>query len=247
MNKRGTILFIIFGLLTSPRLFGQSGSVSDTSWQREQVRSAVAAEQVEFSGSNARVYQGYEYVPYFLPVSGTPFYPSEEWQNGSVEFAGTWYHDLSLMYDIYKDQPILQSADKMYRIALSKDMVQRFILANHTFVQILKNDSAGSGNMTSGFYEVLFKGKASLFVRRVKIVNVPTEPGMSRNYQESDTYYIYKRGTYYPVRTNNSVLKVLNDQKSAIKKFIRKENISYKEGREAPILAILRYYDQISK
>lgn len=248
MWKNITILFFLIVFVSSAELRAQALTSADSSWRLEQMQGAIRLEQKEFSGPNALVYQGYEYVPYFLPVSGTPFYLSKEWQTGNVEFEGAWYHDLPLLYDVFKDQLILQSPDKMYRIALDMDKVARFTLgADHLFVRIIKNDSTGSRNIATGYYELLVEGKASLLARRSKVVNVPTEPGMSRSYRETDSYYIKKEGTYYPVRTKNSVLKVLSDQKAALKKFIRKEHINYREGREDPIITILRYYDQIGK
>lgn len=248
MKQSITILFLITAFFPTLSSYAQSDAAMDSSWQIRQVRVAKAFEQQEFSGPNAAVYQGYEYVPYFLPVSGTPFYLSKEWHTGDVTFEGVWYSGLPLQYDVFKDQLVLQSPDKMYRIALAMDKVTRFTLGeNHSFIRIIKKDSLGTGNLATGYYELLVEGKATLLARRTKVVNVPTEPGMSRNFRETDSYYIKKDGAYFPVRSRKSILNALSDQKAALKKYIRQEHISYRDGREESIVTILRYYDQISK
>ena len=36
------------------------------------------------------------------------FIHRDSWQNGSILYDGTWYHNISLMYDIYKDEVLIR-------------------------------------------------------------------------------------------------------------------------------------------
>lgn len=240
-------MFLLFIFFSPFRLLAQPNIVADSIWQQKQVKNAISYARHQLSGANSPVYQGYEYVPYVLPVSGTPFYLSNDWQKGNVQLDGSWYFDLNLLYDIYKDQLVLQSPDKMYRIALPLDKVSDFTLGDHKFTRILHDNSARKANPATGYYEILFADTDSLLVHRSKIVNVPTQPGMSRNYQPVDRYFIQKDGEYFEVSTKKSVLRTLNDKRSALKKFIRQNDINYRHGKEDAIIEMLRYYDQLKK
>src|SRR5690625_3456987 len=138
MKQAVTILFLLAVFFIPVKSHGQTNAAADSFWREQQVIYAAAIERKEFSGANALIYQGYEYVPFLLPVSGMPFYLSKEWQKGDVVFKGRQYKGLPLLYDIFKDILILKSPDKMYRIALDGEKVQQFTLDHRRFIHIGK-------------------------------------------------------------------------------------------------------------
>lgn len=245
MRNFTCLLIICLAYFFSVKLaLAQDKDLSKGSWQNIQIEQAKQVYEQQFSGINSPVYHGYQYVPFILPATGNPFYPSNKWHQGTVDFEGKVYNHLFLLYDILKDQLVLQSAKNKYWILLSDKKVSRFTLDSLYFIKIVRNDSSDRNTPPSGYYERLINGEIKLFVKRKKTVVMPTSPGQSRSFDQENTYYIKKENTYYKVRTKHAVLKVLTDKKRAVRRYLRKNHI-YFQDRENAIIKAVAFYNKI--
>lgn len=242
-----TILLVCAGIILpySP-LYAQETLLQDSTQQNIQRSYAIKLYEATFSGPNSPVYQGREYLPYAFPTSGNAFFVTNEWQEGSVCFKGKLYSHLPLLYDILKDQLVLQSWNKIYRIHLSQQNVSRFIIGTHHFIRINNNDSSGKSFPPAGYYEELVYGTTRLLAKRIKTVEAPASTGTTSRFVEDDRYYIEKANHYYPVRTKRSVLKVLHDHKREIKQYIRKNDIRFGLNKEAAMVEIVKYDNRLN-
>src|SRR5688500_9940608 len=68
---------------------------------------------------NGRVFYGY------TGILEHGFYPTGGWQNGSVLYDGIWYHNLTIMYDVYKDE-LISLHPNTTPVRLFTERVQQF-------------------------------------------------------------------------------------------------------------------------
>src|SRR5437762_9179519 len=120
----------------------------------------------ETLGEESPLYNGSEYIEYAYTLQeGHPFFQTANFVNGNINLDGMIFHEVPMLYDIFKDQLIIQDFQRVYKINLPADRVQQFFLWGHLFVRL--NHSA-SDPIKTGFYDQLYKGKIALFARREK-------------------------------------------------------------------------------
>lgn len=236
------ILLVLLIIIPSCILFAQN---TDSVWQNRQISNAARFYDEQFSGPNSSVYQGYEYLPYILPARGNAFFITNEWQEGSVFFNGKLYTHLPLLYDVLKDQLVLQSWNKIYRILLSSKNVGWFTIGTHYFIHI-SHDSSGK-SLPEGYYEELVRGKTMLLAKRMKIVIAQNALATNKEFTETDLYYIKKMEHYYKVKTKRSVLKVLQDHKKDIRHYLKENDIQFDVNREAAMIEMVKYENLLNK
>ena len=220
----------------------------DTSQVQSSINQAIGL-YYKAIGENAHLYNGSEYMQYivFNPAKDrNPFFQNIFMQNGTVMYDGTVYHDVPLTYDVYKDVLIGMRYSWNYRIQLVTDKVDFFELAGHYF-RLLREDSTASLPDGWGFYEKLYEGKSIsvLAKRKRKKEERYYSAEFTTYFFQNDHYYIKKDGTYFPVNSKSSVLDVLKDKKKEIRKYLRKNNISFKPSPENGMISAAAYYDQI--
>lgn len=246
MRNLTILLVCVVIILPYSETYAQETLQQDSTQQNIQRSHAIQLYEATFSGPNSPVYQGREYLPYVFPTSGNAFFVSNEWQEGSVFFKGKLYSQIPLLYDILKDQLVLQSWNKIYRIHLSQQNVSWFVIGTHHFIRIDNDDSSGKSFLPAGYYEELVYGETKLLAKRAKAVEAPASTGTTSRFVESDRYYIEKINHYYLVRTKRSVLKVLNDHKKEIKKFLRKNDITFGLNKEGAMVEIVKYENRLN-
>lgn len=187
---------------------------------------------------NGRVFYGY---PGTLEHA---FYLENSWQNGSVLYDGTWYHDTPLMYDIYKDEVIILHPNNM-SVRLYSERVQKFNFNGLAFVRLLPDKD---NVLKSGFYQQLTDGNVTIFVRRHKKLEEKIEGFIiERKFISSDHFYVLKGGNYYPIGKQKSLLNLLKDSRQSIQRHLKQQKLKYRKEREKTIVQIAEFYNQSHK
>ena len=196
-------------------------------------------------GQQSPLYNGKEYLDYGSTIRiGHQFFSSKEFAMGSIHFDGMVFEDAMILYDIIKDKLVLRHHNKYFKIDLPIEKISEFKLWNHHFIHLLP-DSAQV--IEEGFYDKLYQGNMSLLAKRKKEIREE----LSRNdlitlVDEKNSFYIEKQGVYYPVTNMRQLLRVLNDRKDVIRKYLNKMGMTFKKDREAAILMAVKYYDSLS-
>lgn len=167
----GFVSYSIFGLTCS----GQPGW--KCSREKYSGKECIHVYNEAFTGPNSLLYHGVEYIPNALYIAGDAFFLSDQWRDGDVCIECKVYENVPLLYDIFKDQLVLQSWNKIYRILLDKQNVRWFTIGKHRFVCIDRNDSTEQGIPPSGYYEELIRGPVILLAKRVKSLRAPASAG----------------------------------------------------------------------
>lgn len=196
----------------------------------------------ELAGS-LRIYNGDQYIPYGKKTKNAPFYASDSLLQGDVFYDGTLYREIGLLYDQVSDDIIINNPDNSGKIKLVGDKIRYFKLQGHLFVR-LNPDSQGM--KMDGFYDWTYSGRVNVFVKREKKMEFAAraEDDVPR-YVEYKHYFIGMGARYYPVSSEKSLLDLLSDHKSLLKKYLRSSGLKFRKKPEETINAAASYYSQL--
>jgi len=191
------------------------------------------------------LYNGSEYLEYAYTLQeGHPFFLSTNFVNGNVTLDGMIFHDVPMLYDIIKDQLIIQDFQRVYKINLPPDRVQQFFLMGHLFVRLTRDSTE---QIKTGFYEQLYRGKTSLFARREKkILEKYSNVQISKEVISQNIYYMKMDGIYHTIKNKSSMLAVLKNKKKDVQQYLKTNNIKFKQEPERAMIMAVKYYDQLT-
>ena len=237
MPKRFFYILLICGL--SQHVAAQN---ADDTTLHENALNAIGV-YYQNLGEESPLYNGSEYIEYAYTLQeGHPFFQVVNFINGNVNVDGMIFHDVPMLYDIVKDQLIIQDFQKVYKINLPADRVQQFFLLGHLFVRLNASDQ-----VKTGFYDQLYKGKISLFAKREKkILEKYSNIQISKVVISQNVYYIKKDGVYYTIKNKSSLFSALKSKKKEVQQYLKANDIKFKREPERAMIMAVKYYDQLT-
>ncbi|MEQ9262159.1 MAG: hypothetical protein RLP14_03260 [Owenweeksia sp.] len=194
--------------------------------------------------SNASVFKGKAYEAYTFYIQGTPFFQSDEWLTGSVFYDSTLYSGLSVKMELVKDAPVIFYQGLVFPILLSPEKISWFKAGGHHFVRLVKTNGKNTVPET-GFYDLLYKGSMSVWVKREKELKSEIHERQVRYwFNEKNTCYIEKNGSFERIRSQGKLLRVLSEKRKEVKAYLKKNNWSVRKDPELAILKAVRFFDQ---
>jgi hypothetical protein len=189
------------------------------------------------------LYNGGLYVPPRQTNDQHPFFESYDWVTGDVIFDSQLYENVPLLYDITSDRLITENYYNATEITLMEEKLSRFTIGDHTFVKLDHKTLP-----KAGFYELLYKGPSSVVARHQKIIRERiVDRSIEIDFNPKNRYFIFKNGAYFPVKGKATVLKIFEDEKPALKQFIRKSKIRFKANPEKALSLMAEKYDILKK
>jgi len=239
-------LIALLMLMTFSRiLFGQQIG-NDTALFRTAYAHALAL--YERSGNErASLYNGSEYVEPRPSTDDThAFFLSDDWTTGSVGYQGQQFHNVSMMYDLFRDKVVIELSNAV-AITLITEKVTFFTIQGHMFVYANEKTSK-PGLPRSGFYDQLYNGPTGALALREKKAyeKIESVREIKHGYVEKSRYYILHREVYHQVRNKSSLLKLFHDKKSDLKKFIRSNKLDFRHSWENSLVKVAAFYDDIN-
>ncbi|HZX57476.1 MAG TPA: hypothetical protein VFE54_02080 [Mucilaginibacter sp.] len=234
-------------VITAGKLFGQAAP-ADSSVVQNATAQTIANFYISI-GQQSRLYSGHEYLPYERTIKGNALYPldAETWASGEVNYDGVLYKGVPMMYDIYKDVLVVLLYNHFSMYTLLNERVHDFTFSGHHFVRVvadsLVNDKSG---ISTGFYNQLYGGKVEVLAKRIKTIQNSTNIAISLEtyFIAKTVYYVRKGNTYYEVSGQSSFLNVLKDKKPLLQKYIKDNNIKFRQDPESAMASLAAYYDQ---
>ena len=198
-------------------------------------------------GEQSHLYNGKEYINYPYQFSdGHPFFLWDNWQKGTILYDGTFYKDVSILYDIVRDAVVILHFNNFTKISLIKEKVRSFTLPGHTFIQVFA-DSSNSSFTTKGFYELLYAGKDSLLAKRTKKTQILYRQAVPElQVFAKDQYYFKKNNNNYAVNNERSFLHQLDNKRKDIRKYKKQNSLNFKKDPENTMIKIMSFYDQVN-
>jgi hypothetical protein len=197
-----------------------------------------------FIYKQSRLYNGIEHLGYSIRIKGHAYFLQKELQSGRVVYDELEFVNVPMLYDLLKDQVIVQHSNGFSKLGLVSEKVKEFTLLNHHFIH-LEGDSLSSSPIITGFYDELYTGKLTVLAKRMKIVDEQIKDELEREFLQLNYFIIKKEGVYYAVKNYKGLLGILKDKAPAVKQYLRKNRIKFRKGPENAIVKATAYYDSI--
>jgi hypothetical protein len=173
-----------------------------------------------------------------------PYFPTSDFENGSVWYDGDQYDSLPMLYDCWQDELVLEHIDQkgsIVKMKLFKGKVGRFELQGHTFV-LQKADSGAA----PAFYELLYEGTIKVLARRRKVhfTETSTQLGVSHSYSPRNELIVVKENQFHRVSGKKAALKVLADKRPALQAYAKDKGLTFKDRKESDMVALAEFYDR---
>ncbi len=199
-------------------------------------------------GKDFRLVNGRIYSQPNMKAKGHPYFKDIHWMSGSVTVNGKTFSGLQLNYDIFMDQIIYLDEgldDNKRMILLNKNQVSGFIIEGHPFIKL---DPSDSNNISeSQYFEFLYKGGISLFKKWSKEFesNATQEHPNGLFLDPKTIRYLMKNNNLYKVPDRNALLKVCENRKEELKKYMRKNRIYVRNAPDQKLIELIKYYNSL--
>ena len=241
-SKAATLAITLFVLVSFKVLYGQDGNT---------LLQAAIVFSDSLAGKDMQLFNGRVYTPEHSRAKGYPFLGTSEWKTGMVMYSRQTYVPVELLYDVFRDQLlILDRSDdgSVNYLVLNPEMTDRFRMDGQDFIN-LGYANRLADEQERGYYELLYEGKASLVVRWTKTFDdarsQKTPFGGYR--EEKRSRYIWHGQALHRVTNRNSLLRILGDQRDAIRKYLDENNINITLATDEEITRALKRYDELSE
>ena len=196
-------------------------------------------------GEQSPIYTGSEYIESPIPLQeGHVFFETNVFVKGTVYLDGMLFTGVPIMYDIVKDQLIIQHYTHLFKINIPLERVEYFILSGHTFVRLLPDSSNA---IKAGFYDRLYNGKIMLLAKREKTIKEGyVNVQLNNAILQKTIYYIKKDGHYHIIKNMRSLLSVLKNKKKEIQQYLNSNKIKFKKDPEHAMIVAAEYFDRIT-
>ena len=191
-------------------------------------------------GENLAIYRGRQILSGYPGIGGSAFFPYTDWSSGSAQYEGVWYHNLELLYDIYRDEVLIRHPSGI-PFVLYNNRLQAFRIMDSEFIQLYE----ARGDMSPGIYEVLHKGKLTIYARRSVVLEEKIiDQAIDRNFINKFRYYAATGDKVKQFNKQKQLMEMVRDQRSQIQPRIRAAGVKYKHNPEAIIKIIAETYNQ---
>jgi hypothetical protein len=177
-------------------------------------------------------------------VKENQFLFSREFLTGSVTMRGKTFSNIRIKYDILKDE-ILTPGNPGKILQLNKEMVDSFsLLFNNIKYQFVKIQGDSLSGL-EGYCNILHRGKYPLYVKYVKKIGKLADEEKYDKFYQINRIYLIRNGLLHPVSGKNDLVKLLSEDKVAIRNFINKNNITISKEDPASFITVLSYLETL--
>jgi hypothetical protein len=196
-------------------------------------------------GDQAAKYNGSQYQGYTVSFSdGQPYFKANELVIGSIIYDGVKFDSVNIMYDEVAGCLIMQ--DSNHRIQLVNERLSSFTLHESNFERLIKKDN--SPLVSSGFYQVLSKGKWSLYKKETKkmIDKFSNANELAVLFEIHHYYYVLKDGQYFEINKKKDFLTLLANREKEITKYINDQHLNYRKSKDEMMTKVIEFYNQLT-
>ncbi|PLX17221.1 MAG: hypothetical protein C0599_13940 [Salinivirgaceae bacterium] len=193
-------------------------------------------------GTNDILVNGIEYIEGDTRIDGTPNLFSDNWQIGDVFIKGEAFLKRELKYNIFADKLVLKflTTQGVQRgVIIDNNLVDSVLINGHLF---FSTKDFTNQFIDKGFVEYLKLKNSVLYISYYKEhIKFYTDSHPYGRYSDTKRkVYLEMEDQYFDISKKRDFLKLFEDKKRDIKKFLRKNKIKYKKANIRDFESLLR-------
>jgi hypothetical protein len=195
---------------------------------------------------NNNFYNGRIWKNLYFRVKKDQFLFSKEFLPGSVTMNGKTFNNVSIRYDLYKDE-ILTPYHSEGILQLNKEMVDSFSIFFQGETYHFTRMPEDSPDELKGYVNVIYKGSSVLCVKYLKKIDFKAVDGQFDQFYQVSRIYLVKGNKSYMITGNSDLMKVFAEDKVLIKNFIKKNKLTFSKDTPESFVPVIRYFDTIKQ
>ncbi len=236
MNRNSFLLIILLIFFTGYCLYGVVPAVP--------APPLVSVNQKDSLPENQILYNGKMWRNLYSRVKEDQFLFSGEFLPGSVTINGKTFTNVNIKYDIYEDELLTPKGNGVI-LKLNKEMVDSFtiIFQNRTyqFTNIQKDSVRG----LNGYFNVLNKGKACIYVRYKKEIDLLAVEDKYDVFFMTHKIYFIKDGIDYLITGKQEFFNLMDDYKVQIKSFVKNNRLKVSKKNPDSFVPVVKFYNSL--
>jgi hypothetical protein len=165
-----------------------------------------------------------------------PYWSSEDFLVGEVNYKGLLYRNVLLRYDAFLKQLVVKTPEKQSNVYIPMHAVEGFSIGRIVYAKYGEE-----------FMAVLYDGSRIGLLEQIQVkMKENTNHAMLQyEFQRSVNYYIWSDGKMYEVNGMRSVLKLYPDLEKELKRFVKMNHLNFKENRQYSLISMVKYADEL--
>jgi hypothetical protein len=175
---------------------------------------------------------------------GSAFLFEDYFLPGTVSINGKTFDNVSVKYDLYSDE-VLIPVNNDEIIQLNKEIVDSFSITyeNRVYKFIRSGIDPLRSDEPAGYYNLLYSGKVSCFIKYKKSIRPGLEQGKDFEFVQSNQIFLKKDNVLYQISKMKEIFKTLMVEESEFKKDIRDQKQKLSVDNPGSLIPLLKFYD----
>lgn len=193
-----------------------------------------------------RLYNGVSYTGYFGKLEGNAYLDDNAtFVNGSVTYDGFEFKNVPILVDLVAEKLVSLSSDGYNWYSLLNDRLSGFIINDRRFLSISSDTSENATIRKGGFFEISYEGKMQVLIKRTKsIKEVVEQYGVTKIFYQKNEYFISKEKQFYKINREADILRLFANRKLELKKYLRSQNLKFRDNPNTTLVALVSYYEE---
>ena len=165
-----------------------------------------------------------------------PYWLTDNFSQGDVVFRGLTYRNVSVRYDAYLKQLVVNTPVKRQNVSVPMDLVEKFTLGGIRYER-----------RKGEFMAILYSSPRIELVQQMNVMmreKLVDNVKVQYEFKPTMKYCLYRDGQVYEVTNLKSVSKLYPHLKKELKQFAKKYHLDFKENRQLSLGTLVKYADE---
>lgn len=198
-------------------------------------------------GLDQELFNGLQYYKKYVQYKGDPFYPEDNFYNGSVTLKGITYDGVQLKYNCYSQQLILGYTDfkeQYNQLIINNIRIDSFRLGTYRF----KNAALADHRVL--IYQFMEAGPVTCYIHWKREIHT-THDDLRYSHEYTDpigAFYIGYNGVIHPVDNRKTIIMIFPESiQPDIKRYFRREHLQLSKAGTGEIQDLLTFIGNLSE
>lgn len=194
----------------------------------------------------AIIFNGKEYSRYEKQTTNHPYLASSEFKEGTINYGGTVYPHVQMKLDLYRDELVLQSPNKLYPVVANKKQIDYIQLNGY---RIINPSSRNWQSQLGNEYILLLHDNIFPVIKKYAVTYEEKVKGLSveTSFRIKERYYLVKDNKCYPFKNKRTLLNLFPDKKKELGRYAREQKLNFKKQPEQAFVTIVKQYETMNR